>query len=139
MLFIPLAIIIIFTLFLSGKDADSYQLKDKTASGTLTSSRIKRWHRDGFALDAIFTSVLAYAFHDWWILLLSVLVRLSIFDISFNFWSSLNMNYLGSTAWVDKQFVKIFGINGAVKKSLFFLILTLALISYLTWGIKLTK
>lgn len=133
MLFVAIAIIIIYKLFLSGKDADSYQLKDKSATGALVDKRIQRWHRDGVALDIIFTLVIAYAFKNYWIILLSLLIRLSIFDIFFNKFAGLDIHYLGSTAWTDKQFVKIFGINGAVEKSIIFMILTLTLTSYLTF------
>lgn len=122
MFYIVVLYLLIFKLFLAGKDASSYQLKDKTAHGELTSTRIKRWHRDGVVIDIMGTLPFAYILGpDWWeVILISFLLRLAVFDLAFNKWSSLNIHYLGSTAWADKQFIKIFGVNGAVKKSLFF-------------------
>lgn len=132
MLFISLAILIIYKLFLAGKDSSSYLLRDKANVTDITLNRIKRWHRDGVILDLLFTGALVPTF-GWWVILQSLLVRLSVFDVAFNHWSGLNINYLGSTAATDKFFVKIFGINGAVKKSLIFLILSLIFTAYVTW------
>lgn len=115
-------ILIIFKLFLAGKDASSYLLKDKTDDSALTLKRIQRWHRDGVILDFLFTAILAWA--SGRILecfLQSLLIRLALFDLAFNYWVSFNIRYLGSTSTVDRIFIKIFGINGALKKSLFFL------------------
>jgi hypothetical protein len=124
MFYIAILYLLIFKLFLAGKDASSYLLKDKSASGHLTNYRIKRWHRDGVAIDVMNTLSVAYIFGPaWWqVILISLLLRLAVFDLAFNKWAFLNINYLGSTAWADKLFVKIFGINGAIKKSLFFAI-----------------
>lgn len=124
MFYIAIIYLLIFKLFLAGKDASSYQLKDKSAYGELTTTRIKRWHRDGVALDVLGTLPFAYILGPaWWqVILISLLLRLSVFDIAFNKWASLNIHYLGSTAWADRLFVKVFGINGAIKKSLFFAI-----------------
>lgn len=124
------AILIIFKLFLAGKDATSYLLKEKHEENALTFKRIKRWHRDGAALDFLFTVILAWASGDWVsVFVQSVLIRLALYDLAFNHWSGLNIHYLGSTAYWDKIFVKLFGINGAVKKSLAFLIILIL------WGI----
>lgn len=114
-------------LFLAGKDATSYKLKDKK-DNDLTQIRIKRWHRDGVALNILF--VLPFIYFDpnnWWkYILYSFLIRLSGYDIAFNYWGNLNYRFLGSTAWTDQQFIKIFGEDGAIKKSIVFLfILTL--------------
>lgn len=115
--------LLIVKLFLAGKDASSYLLKDKT-DNALTKKRINRWHRDGVALDVLSTLPLAYInTRDWaFVILTSVLLRLSVFDLAFNKWASLNIHHLGSTAWFDQQFAKIFGVNGAVQKSVFFMI-----------------
>jgi hypothetical protein len=123
MIIATFVILVIFTLFMAGKDASSYLLKDKEATGDITTKRIQRWHRDGAAIFAMFTGTLAFDFPClwYWIVAQALLVRLAIFDIAFNYYSSLNLNYLGSTAFVDKIFVKIFGVNGAKEKSLAFL------------------
>lgn len=123
MFVLAIVFLLVFKLFLAGKDASSYLLKDKNATGQLTSNRIKRWHRDGVAIDALNTASVAYIFGPaWWqVILVSLVIRLAVYDLAFNYWAGLNINYLGSTAWADQQFVKVFGINGAVKKSLFFL------------------
>ena len=117
--------LLIFKLFLAGKDASSYQLKDKTSIGELTNTRIKRWHRDGVALDILGTLPIMYIAENLWyqVLLISLLLRLAVYDLAFNKWASLNIHYLGSTAWADKLFIKVFGINGAVTKSLFFMVI----------------
>lgn len=115
--------LLIVKLFLAGKDASSYLLKDKSATGDITNNRIKRWHRDGVALDVLTTIPVAYiAGHNWWqVVLSSLLLRLGVFDVAFNLWGGLSATFLGSTASTDKFFAKIFGINGAIKKSLFFI------------------
>lgn len=109
-------------LFLAGKDATSYKLKDKN-DNDLTKIRIKRWHRDGVVLNILLVLPLIYFDPtNWWrYILYSLLIRLSIYDIAFNYWGGLPYKYLGSTAWWDRQFIKIFGEEGALKKSIFFL------------------
>jgi len=123
------AILLIFKLFLAGKDATSYLLKEIHEENSLTLSRIKRWHRDGIAIDAIFSLVLCWASNDWSVILQSLLLRLAVFDPAFNHWAGLNIRYLGSTALWDRMFIRIFGINGALKKSAMFLV------ALILWGI----
>lgn len=122
MFWISLIILTIFKLFLSGKDASSYLLREKIgAYEGLTKDRIDRWHRDGAIIDLMFTGAIAWATTLYiTIPILSLLIRLSVYDISFNKYTSLPLTYLGSTSIVDRMFSKIFGINGAVKKSLTF-------------------
>lgn len=110
-------------LLLAGKDATSYKLKDKNADDeVLERKRIIRWHRDGAILNALF--VIPFLYFDppnWHIYIFcTIILRLIVYDISFNYWAGLQPEYLGSTAWWDKQFIKIFGENGAIKKSLVF-------------------
>jgi len=112
--------LIICILFLAGKDASSYLLKDKLRSdNTIDLNRIKRWHRDGVALNILFILPLLFIV-QWYIIIYALLIRLSFFDIAFNKWAGLNPTFLGSTSEVDKIFIKIFGKKGAIKKSLFF-------------------
>jgi len=50
-------LLIIAILFLAGKDASSYLLKDKDNNGDeLTLKRIQRWHRDGIVLYLLYLS-----------------------------------------------------------------------------------
>jgi len=124
-------------LLLAGKDSDSYQLKDKT-DNALSSGRIKRWHRDGAILFALFFVPFIHeqGWQSWKICVAGIMLRLIIFDPLFNEWSGgVSMSYLGGTAFADKIFIKIFGINGAIKKSLFFLIL-LIIFNVLIWRIS---
>lgn len=122
MFLITIIILLIFKLFLAGKDATSYLLKEKHEENILTVKRINRWHRDGVALDLLFTIVLAWASDDWFQTIgQSIIIRAAIFDLAFNYWAQLNIHYLGSTALWDKLFIKIFGINGAVQKAIVFL------------------
>lgn len=118
--------LIICTLFLAGKDASSYLMKNNITND-ITNTRIKRWHRDGVMLNILFVIPLIYFTHIWILLLYALLIRLSFFDIAFNKWAGLDYRYLGSTATVDKIFVKIFGKNGAIEKSLAFLIILIIL------------
>jgi len=97
--------VLVCTLFLAGKDATSYLLKD--------------------TLIIIPIIYLRPELH--WIILYTVLIRLAIFDIAFNKWAGLDYRFLGSTAFTDKFFIKIFGTYGAVKKSIFFLVVLLIL------------
>ena len=121
--------LLIGKLFLAAKDSSSYLLKDKQSSGIITKNRIKRWHRDGVILDILFTLPICYIYKDsWWqILISSLILRLCLFDLAFNKWAGLDITFLGSTAFTDKLFVKIFGLNGAIKKSLFFAVLLILL------------
>lgn len=122
------AYILTCCLFLAGKDADSYQLKEKK-DNDLSAGRVKRWHRDGLILYFLFLAPLLFLnpHEGWKIILAWSLIRLAWFDLAFNHYSgSLSITYLGGTAWADRQFVKIFGINGAIKKSLTFAALLVA-------------
>jgi hypothetical protein len=125
-------LLIVFTLFLAGKDATSYSLKDKNSSPTpLTFVRLDRWHRDGVALAALFTIAVAWATGEWWkIPLLALFIRLAIYDIAFNKWASLPLSYLGTTAIWDKIFVSIFGKEGAIRKGIFFSAISLIWLIY---------
>ncbi len=111
-------------LFLAGKDVISYKLKSRI-DNDLSYSRIKRFHRDGAFLNILFIVPFIYFDPYNWgkYVLYTTLIRISIFDPFFNCQAGLNFRFLGSTALWDKIFIKIFGINGAIKKSLFFIIL----------------
>lgn len=124
--------VLICILFLAGKDATSYKLMEKDDPlSELKRKRIQRWHRDGVALNALVITPIVYLRPELsWIILYAVLLRLAVSDLAFNYWAGLNIKYLGSTAWADKQFAKIFGKYGAVKKSVFFLAL-LVLLNFL--------
>jgi hypothetical protein len=113
--------LLVCVLFLAGKDADSQQLKDKT-DNPLTRGRVNRWHRDGVALYALnLVPLLFFWWALWWQTILAAgLIRLAVYDLAFNHWASLQMTYLGGTAITDRIFVGIFGINGAVRKSITF-------------------
>lgn len=121
-------------LFLAGKDASSYLLKDHNrTANTLDNRRIDRWHRDGAALNILVIVPIVYLRPDLYLIILyTILIRLAIFDIAFNRWSSINYKYIGSTALTDRIFSKIFGRYGAVRKSLFFGII-LILLNILLW------
>lgn len=119
---------IVAILFLAGKDSSSYKLKDKR-DNSLTLARIKRFHRDGVALNALFVIPFIYFDPINWqkYIVYTLLLRLSIFDIAFNYWAGLNYKSLGSTAWWDQKFAEIFGEDGAVKKSIIFLLILIGL------------
>jgi hypothetical protein len=120
--------VLVCILFLAGKDATSYLLKDKNQLGLITNSRIDRWHRDGVALNLLVIVPIVYLRPELsWIILYTALIRLAVFDLAFNKWAGLDYRYLGSTAWTDKMLIKIFGTNGAVKKSIFFFVLLVIL------------
>jgi hypothetical protein len=121
--------VLVCILFLAGKDASSYLLKDHNRpQNSLDTKRIQRWHRDGVALNALVIMPIVYLRPElYWIIPYTLLIRLAVFDIAFNKWASLDYKYLGSTAWADKFFSKIFGQYGAVKKSIFFAIVLIAL------------
>jgi hypothetical protein len=131
MYWLALIISLIFTLFLAGKDASSYLLRGMLDPYQgVTKSRLDRWHRDGVAIHAIFVFVLAWATGLWiTVPAQALLIRLGFYDIAFNKWASLPTTYIGNTSGVDRIFLKIFGHNGAVKKSAAFLIILLL------WGV----
>lgn len=116
-------------LFLAGKDATSFLLTERAKLNTsLGSRRIQRWHRDGIALNILVIVPIVYLRPELsWIILYTVLIRLAVFDLAFNKWAGLSLTWLGSTAWTDRFFSKIFGEKGAVKKSIFFLLVLIVL------------
>jgi len=118
--------LIIAILYLAGKDATSYLLKSKV-DNDLTNIRVKRWHRDGVILYLLYIIPLVFLVKYWLILVYALLISLAIFDIAFNYWAGLNPRFLGSTSKIDQFFVKIFGQEGAIKKSAIFLIILLLL------------
>lgn len=124
MLIVLEVLYILATLLLAGKDATSYLLKSKVDDPN-TGLRVNRWHRDGFLLASLIAliSVLVMPKYYWFLLPAFLLIRLALFDLVFNKWSNLDVHYLGSTAKVDQLFIRIFGINGAVKKSIVALVL----------------
>ena len=127
---ITLLIGVIFCGLLAGKDATSYLMKSNNSTSDINLIRIKRWHRDGMLIHAIFIAIMTWASHAYIETpIQQLLIRLAIFDILFNKYANLDIHYLGSTAWFDKLFVKIFGVNGAIEKSAVFLILLIL------WGI----
>lgn len=121
----------VFKILLARKDAHAYLLKEIHTEDSLMLKRIKRWHLDGVLIDLIFTLTLAHnSGHFVQVFVQSLLVRLAIFDIVFNYTANLNYKFLGSTAIADKIFSKILGNNGAVTKSLIFLILAVIMSSF---------
>lgn len=119
----------ICTLVLASKDSTSYKLKDFTPENReLEAKRIDRWHRLGIALNGLM--VFPWIYNDpinWWkYIIYALLIRLIAFDPAFNYWGGLNPKFLGSTAFWDKLFVKLFGKYGALKKSIMFLILLIS-------------
>jgi hypothetical protein len=131
MFWIAFVISLIFTLFLAGKDASSYLLRGMLDQYQgVTKSRLDRWHRDGVAIHGIFTLVLAWATGLWiTIPIQALLIRLGIYDLAFNKWSSLPVTYIGNTSMIDRFFRRIFGNNGALEKSIVFLIILIV------WGV----
>lgn len=112
--------LLICILFLAGKDATSYRLKDHNRpAGSLQTNRIKRWHRDGVALWVLCTLPVAVLVTPW-LFLLSGIIRAAFFDPAFNKWAGLDLNFLGGSAMFDRMFVKIFGVRGALFKAAFF-------------------
>lgn len=113
--------LIICTLFLAGKDATSYLLKDRLSQSTdLTIKRIQRWHRDGVVLFGLFVLPLLFIVSPV-VILYAGLIRLIFFDIAFNKWANLPIKFLGSTSKFDLFFKKYLGEDGAIKKALIFL------------------
>lgn len=129
--------LIIATLFLAGKDASSYRMKDKNPKNLdIHLKRISRWHRDGVALNFLFVLPLFY-YNDLAFIyfLYALIIRASFFDPAFNKWAGLPIGFLGSTATFDKLSSKVFGKNGAVKKLIVgtILLLTIILIDKFIW------
>ena len=127
MIYLAQLYIIVCTLFLAGHDSTSYLLKSGgTNIGPLLFKRIRRWHRDGSIIFFLCCLPLVY-FIGWQIIIAALLIRLSFFDLAFNLWSGLPIEMLGTTADADKFFAWVFGKDGALKKSLLFLVLLVLL------------
>lgn len=116
------------TLLLASKDADTTLLKNKT-DDALTLKRLTRWHKSGFFLGACLTCFCVLVEPElWWFMIPAcILSRVSLYDIGFNKWASLDIKYIGNTAITDKAFRGIFGVNGAVIKSIVFFALLIVL------------
>lgn len=120
--------LLVCTLFLAGKDASSLRMKDKSDKyAELMKKRISRWHRDGVVLHILFVVPVVYYTQNYWLILYAVLIRLSVFDIAFNFWAGIGTKYLGTTAITDRIFSRLFGADGAYKKSISFFLILIAL------------
>ena len=123
--FLLIILYVIFcTFFLAKKDAESYRLKSSVTS-PLVLKIIKRWHADGVVLAVLINTPLFFDHAKlWWqIIIINILIRLSEFDLTFNYYALLPTTELGSTASVDIFFSKIFGKQGALKKSITFFVL----------------
>lgn len=112
-----------------GKDTISYKLKD-VHTDPLTASRLARWHAHGviMALLSLVPGIVLIwlKFGASYVYLPAIgagLIRLALYDISFNKWADLDLSYLGSTPKADRFFIQLFGTNGALKKALIFFIL----------------
>lgn len=128
MIYILQLYLIACTLFLAGKDASSYLLSS-THTERVYLTRVKRWHRDGVILWLLYVTSIAFRpeVPAWKTAIAALLIRLFSFDLAFNRWASLPMKYLGGTAWADTLFVRVFGKQGAVRKSLTFFIIWVVL------------
>jgi len=133
MIYIMQVYLIVCVLFSAGHDSSSIRLRQKI-SDYLTIQRIKRWHRDGLALYILFClplfffgSSLDHLVINWKMMIAAALIRVSIFDPFLNYWTDYSITFIGTTAWWDRRFSKIFGKNGAVKKSIAFFLLLIAL------------
>jgi hypothetical protein len=120
---------LITQLVLAGKDATSFRMKN-AAMDPLTMIRLNRWHRDGIILAILYLLPclwLGYSNGEWKSVGLissgAILIRLTVYDIAFNKYAGLELYYFGSTPKADGIFAKIFGYQGAVRKSLAFGIL----------------
>lgn len=115
--------VLICTLLLAHKDAMSYLLKDKVVNDSPERFKIiSKWHWDGVLMNILFVvPVFTLSPALSWIILYAFLIRLAFFSVAFNYWSKLNYKFLGTTAWSDRFLRKIFGEQGALKASLFFL------------------
>ena len=116
------ALYIIATLLLASKDADTQLLKSKT-DDALTLSRLNRWHKSGFFIASLVCTLCVLIHPElWWFMIPAcVLIRSSLFDLGFNRWSSLDIRYIGNTAFTDRIiFRPLFGVNGAIVKSVVF-------------------
>jgi len=107
---------LVFLLFLAGHDSSSIRLRDKFVDA-LTLKRINRWHRDGTTIYAMFCIAISYHI-SLFLLIPAILIRLAFFDPALNYWTDFNPGFIGTTAFWDKKFARIFGKNGAIKKAI---------------------
>lgn len=125
--------LVICTLFLAGKDATSFLMKEK-ATDELLLTRLQHWHRDGVLLYMLFCipvlfwgSTINHLALQYKLIPAVLLIRLSLYDVFFNKWAMLPLKQLGTTAFWDIFFTRIFKKNGAIKKILLFFFLLLVL------------
>jgi len=116
---------LVFLLFLAGHDSSSIRLRDKFVDA-LTLKRIKRWHRDGTIIYGMFCIAISYHV-SLFLLIPAILIRLAFFDPALNYWTDFNPGFIGTTAFWDKKFARIFGKNGAIRKAIVFLLLLIVL------------
>ena len=124
---------LVFTLFFAGRDSVSITQKEKE-SNELTKQRNKWWHTQGGILYVIF--VVTVCCTVWYydsvyfglkLCFAAALIRVIFFDPALNHWSGWSIRYLGTTAGWDKLFVKVFGKEGAMKKTIAFFVLLVVL------------
>jgi len=57
-------------------------------------------------LDAFF--IWKFVEFNWWLVLIYVLLRITLFGITFNLSAGLKWNFIGTTSWYDRYLAKYF-------------------------------
>jgi hypothetical protein len=122
MIYYAQILILVFTFVCGLHDGHSHLSNRK-----LTNDERKRWHRSGYIMYALFFIPLTY-FIGWQVLIAGLILRGSVYDIGHNYGARLRAGYIGDGAefW-ERLFLRIFGIDGGIKKAFAFMVLLIIL------------
>jgi hypothetical protein len=134
-LLIAQGILILQSVILGCKDGATYKIFGRPIQDySKVKEWLKWWHFYG-AFDYILLLSVLFFVVGWKILIAALLIRVSVFDLCYNWKSGLSHSHIGTEAVSDKIFAKIFGPNGARKKALVFLLVLIILngLNYFLW------
>ena len=86
----------------------------------------KKWHFDGLATYCIMCAAMVYS--CYWLVIPAFIIRVALFDPIYSKRAGLKPAYIGDgKQFSERLAIKLFGVNGGIKKAIVFLILSFAL------------
>lgn len=135
-IYIIQAFLIIYTCASASHDGRTYRINGKPLKPYVTIKMwLKWWHIDN-AIE--YLAVLGIAgFFNYWMIAAGLFIRVALFDVCYNKAADLPPKFIGTTAWFDRIFYRLFkNIGGAITKSILFLILLIAVNIFLCAQVK---
>jgi len=120
LIYIQQALILAFAFYAGKHDGDSH-----LSNRRLLDTERKTWHRSGYILYIIFTTLVGFIH---WKLSICAAIARGIFDIGYNVGGKLKLSYIGDgREFWERLFIKLFGVDGGVKKAIAFILLLIVL------------